>query len=775
MTISNGTLEGDNTGIEMRSGTLNISGGKISGGMGTPSSRANDNGSTTFNAAVAVAQHTTKHPITVNITGGTLTGGAAFYESDPNGIYDADSSVQKPVVSITGGSFGGQLYSADCQNFISGGFFTENPDEYAAADKAAVASGRSDVSITGGSFGGQLYSADCQNFISGGFFTENPDEYAAADKAAVASGRSDYPWTVAEATESIVEPAVGEPKIDIPNTIAPADRDAVEAAAKEINVQGLAAYASTAAQQSNVDEAVAEKALKDENIAGNETYVYAQAYLQITPKSYTAPKPDGSTPASLTMDITPMFRLVASTTDDPTAITVKTDEGVTNANAVVIPNTKPKKLDVKGTVHMIVPMPSGFIKEPAPQNIFVQHKSYEYTAAIRKTAQDQFVAEFDNPHGFSAFTFTLNATSEAMLNHIGYASLEKAIADAKNNETVIVMKDGLSASMSGDSRTITVQNGTDSPITVSVNGKDYTLEKKGNKDDSVEITYTHPSSSGGGSSTTSYAVTVDKAANGTVSASAKYASKGRTVTLTVSPDKGCELDDLTVTDKNGKEVKLTDKGSGKFTFEMPASKVTVKAVFVKNDGKPEQVCGFEDVKTNDWFSEEVEYVVDKGMMNGISDTRFAPNATTTRGMIVTILYRLEGSPNLDNENLGYPYADVNANAYYGDAVYWARLNGIVNGYTTEKFGPSDAITREQMAAILYRYAQYKGYDVSKTTKLDEYKDGAEVSAYATAAMQWANAEGLITGKTSITLVPKGSATRAEVATILMRFCENIVK
>lgn len=149
--------------------------------------------------------------------------------------------------------------------------------------------------------------------------------------------------------------------------------------------------------------------------------------------------------------------------------------------------------------------------------------------------------------------------------------------------------------------------------------------------------------------------------------------------------------------------------------------------------------------------------------------------TTTRGMIVTILYRLEGSPDLSNENLGYPYADVDANAYYADAVYWARQNGIVSGMSAEQFAPNNAITREQMAAILYRYAQFKGYDVSAKADLSVYTDAAQVSTYATDAMAWANGAQLITGTSQATLTPAGNATRAQVATILMRFCENIAK
>ena len=172
----------------------------------------------------------------------------------------------------------------------------------------------------------------------------------------------------------------------------------------------------------------------------------------------------------------------------------------------------------------------------------------------------------------------------------------------------------------------------------------------------------------------------------------------------------------------------------------------------------------------------MEYVSPNGMMNGTSSNRFSPNDSTNRAMIATILYRLEGEPDISRENLGYPFADVDADAYYGMPVYWARLNGLVNGVSSTQFAPNDAITREQLAAILYRYAEYKGYDTSTGgMSLATYTDAGRISSYALTAMRWANSEGLITGKTSTTLDPKGTATRAEVATILMRFCEDVVK
>ena len=165
----------------------------------------------------------------------------------------------------------------------------------------------------------------------------------------------------------------------------------------------------------------------------------------------------------------------------------------------------------------------------------------------------------------------------------------------------------------------------------------------------------------------------------------------------------------------------------------------------------------------------MQYVYENGMMNGTSATQFSPDATTTRAMIVTMLHRLENEPAAQASS----FTDVAAGSYYADAVAWAAANGIVNGVSETSFAPDDSITREQMAAILYRYASYKGYDVTASGSLNAYTDAAQVSSYAAAAMQWANGEGLITGVTGTTLDPQGSATRAQVATILMRFCENI--
>lgn len=284
----------------------------------------------------------------------------------------------------------------------------------------------------------------------------------------------------------------------------------------------------------------------------------------------------------------------------------------------------------------------------------------------------------------------------------------------------------------------------------------------------------HPEA-GSTSSSNRYEITKpSKVENGLIKVSDSKAEKGDTVTITVTPDEGYELDKLAVYDEDGDKIDLKDKGDGKFTFEMPKGDVEIEVSFALIEDETVK-ADFADVAADAWYADAVQYVYENGMMSGTSETTFSPDLTTTRGMIVTILYRLEGSPDLSNENLGYPYADVDANAYYADAVYWARQNGIVSGMSAEQFAPNNAITREQMAAILYRYAQFKGYDVSAKADLSVYTDAAQVSTYATDAMAWANGAQLIAGTSQATLTPAGNATRAQVATILMRFCENIAK
>ena len=281
----------------------------------------------------------------------------------------------------------------------------------------------------------------------------------------------------------------------------------------------------------------------------------------------------------------------------------------------------------------------------------------------------------------------------------------------------------------------------------------------------AEWDYNGSSSSSG---STRYTVSVEDTDNGSVEVSPTRASKGSTVTVTVKPDEGYELDELTVTDKNGDSVKLTDKGDGKYTFKMPASKVTVEAVFTaaKVEGLP-----FTDVTSGDWFYDAVAYVYDKGMMEGTTDTTFAPTMNLTRSMIAQVLYNLEERPEAPG---AAGFTDVAAGAWYADAVNWAAARGIVKGYDTGAFGPEDSVTREQLAAILYRYAQAKGYDTTQGgMAVREFSDSASISDWAQEAMAWAVNAQVLSGKGNGVLDPQGTATRAEVAQMLMNFGEHV--
>ena len=265
-------------------------------------------------------------------------------------------------------------------------------------------------------------------------------------------------------------------------------------------------------------------------------------------------------------------------------------------------------------------------------------------------------------------------------------------------------------------------------------------------EDAIAGLVARPSSS---SSKPSYSVTAPGTAeNGSVTVSPKNATKGSTVTVTVKPDDGYQLDKLTVADAKGGTISVTDKGNGKYTFTMPASKVTVTPIFVKIAQQPTGKT-FSDVEKSDWFADAVAYVTEKGLMNGTGSDTFSPNASTTRGMLMTVLARYAGTDTTG----GAPW--------YQKGMEWAKANSVSDGTN-----PEVNITREQLVTMLYRYAGSPATNGS----LDNFSDAASVSSYAVNAMQWAVANGIVNGSNG-KLNPQNNATRAEVAAILMRFCE----
>ena len=385
----------------------------------------------------------------------------------------------------------------------------------------------------------------------------------------------------------------------------------------------------------------------------------------------------------------------------------------------------------------------------------------------------------DNSSGFKASNYTLKLNSTPVKFEIKKAdapTLPDISVSQKYNVTAEQSKDIGTAGMPGDAGALTYRADSSSVITTgtatvsnftvdSTTGMvKYTITggaagavinlpvviESTNYADAtahVVITLTRPSYSGG----TSYAITVEKAENGTVSADRGSASKGSTVTITVKPDKGYELDALKVLDKNGDKVKLTEK-NGKYTFTMPAGKVTVKGSFV------EEVL-FDDVKVGDYFYEAVKWAVKKDITNGVGNDLFAPNQPCTRGQIVTFLWRAAGSPEAKAMSA---FSDVADSAYYAKAVAWAVENGITGGTGNGKFSPDATCTRAQAVTFLYRAA-----GSPKVSGSAEFGDVA-TNAYYADAVAWAAKNG-ITGGIGGGLFGSGNdCTRAQIVTFLYR-------
>ena len=281
-------------------------------------------------------------------------------------------------------------------------------------------------------------------------------------------------------------------------------------------------------------------------------------------------------------------------------------------------------------------------------------------------------------------------------------------------------------------------------------------------EDAIAALVKKPSSGGGPSSGVffpSYPVTIpDKTENGTVTVSTKNATSGSTVTITVKPDDGFKLDELTVIDKNGNELKLTDKGNGKYTFTMPASKVEINAAFVKEV----EISPFNDVSTSAYYYEAVKWAQEKGITGGIGNGLFGPNQPCTRAQIVTFLWRAAGSPVV---NYAMNMSDVPEGSYYAEAVRWALSEGIATGTTGNTFSPDSECTRAQAVAFLFRYAASEAVTLQEL--VSGFSDADSVPGYALPAMNWALAEEIVQGNGS-KLMPNDSCTRAQIVTFLFR-------
>lgn len=678
----------------------------------------------------------------LTINDGKFSGGINTIKNDDNA-----------TLTINNGEFS-NVTQAVVQNnniaTINGGTF--DADGYHALENWKYNSNYNagNLTVTNGKFAGSIATNAAVSLkISGGLYTENPSKYLAASvkdgyKYAAVKHASPYLFEVKEILNENVEviPNVGAAKAKSAEGVVDKDDVAkVDAAAKVVAAPKISEAAAVVADKVDADQ-YTEKAT---NITKADR-VEVRAYLEVTPKEYSAD--------SYKLNITPKYDIVVVGTDN--------QEQKFTGDTLPVSNETP----------VSVQLPDGFVTNT--DSLYVQHKGHEYNADVSVNTvkvdgvdKNIYTAKFNNPDGFSDFTITKTTQSVAVIGNNKYTTLQNAIDAAQTGATIVLQKDCTEkVTVAGKSLTINRNGKTFDEANVTV-GSNCTKEVK---NDTIVVTYTKPSSGGSSSGKTTYKVTTSAVNNGGVNASPSSAEKGATITITLSPDKGYKLDKLTVTDGSGKSVSTVKKSDTVYTFTMPASAVKVGVSYVKATETPSKTK-FNDVSANDWFASAVDYVTGKGMMNGTADNTFSPKANTTRGMVVTVLYRLENQPSTSAAS----FTDVASGAYYANAVAWANANGIVSGYGSGKFGPNDKVTREQLAAILYRYAQYKKYDVSvgEDTNILSYNDAQSISSYAIPAIQWACGAGVVTGKSGSKLDPKGNATRAEVAAMLMRFCENV--
>ena len=478
-------------------------------------------------------------------------------------------------------------------------------------------------------------------------------------------------------------------------------------------------------------------------------------------------------------------------------VTVTFDESYTGTiNGRIVydsPNASTHKLYIKGNgTFGVIEYSSKETEEAAKNGIevtsgnFAQPVNEDYLA-------DEVKAKLES-----------NSNTEAPFSY--YTSLEDALKAAQPGDKVTEVNP--TPDEAQYAITLKYNDGTtpDSVYTVSENTaitlptpsrSHYSFEGWYNGNNLVESPYTvtenveltakwHRTSSGGGSSHRydGY-ITVIDSKNGDVSVSDTWADEDDKITLTITPDKGYEVDKIEIVDDEGDKIdakKVEDKDN-KYTFRMANCDVTVTVTF-KEEGKTTEDTdkeedkdnettentdlNFTDVSSSDWFFKGVEYVVDKGIMSGVSENQFDPSGKLTRAMLVQMLYNMESRPACDAENA---FIDVPVGQWYTDAVIWANDAKIVSGMGEGLFAPNMEITREQMVAMLYNYAKYKGYDVTASADLSTFADNASVSAWAQPAMQWAVAEGYISGMGDNQLAPQGTATRAEIASVIMRFME----
>ena len=671
--ISGGTLNG---GISLRMGQVNISGGTINattGSIDSPTEYYHYSGNAwlpdalyVFNGTYTSESELYRNSLKLNITGGTFN--CANDQGSAVAIYDLGKVGQSSTVTISG----------DAR-------FSTNATDRSAYQVLSLEDIGVDSPESG--YGTAGLVGNVSTSITSGYFTSDPSEYVAKGKVAVESDEPGYNYMVTDAnTEAPAEVVTAEPDANVSDSITEeADKEAAGAiqSALDANVvsgDGLTAAANTVAKNNTVttNPEVLKQLNKvlpngSEEATADNTTIVIQPYMDISIDAVNMAA------KTVTLDITPMYRTVATTADldSDGKIVLEKGEGEGEVNAVQIGDPRP--LEINKPVTITLTLPANFAT--SNETLYIQHikdggRTYYYTGTV-----DSKNLTFTNPNGFSTFTVSTTNGAVAEVEGIGYANFQDAVDAVENGGTIEVLKSG-----------------------------DYSVS--GNK--TFSITYE-----------TGIAVTL-KAATGYV---------------------------------------LTQEGKNTYTIAYAGG---------GTPSEPEEpTWPFTDVtEGDDWFYDAVAYVYENGIMAGTGETTFAPYMELDRAMAAQLFYNLEGKPAVTGDST---FTDVTSGHWAVDAITWAAQNDIVAGIGGGLYDPDSNVTREQFAVMLYKYAKYKGYDLTATGDLTQFPDAGSISSWAETALSWANGKGLINGHENGTIDPKGSTIRAQAASIMANFDQNVAK
>ena len=870
-----GTLSGINFGIEIRAGKLNVEDtAKISATGNFSDPVPNGNGSTVTGAAIAVSQHTTNLPIDVNIKGGEIsetgTNGHALYEIDTVENEAAENVAKDVSITVSGGSFNGNVYSTNNKLSITGGAFTDiaNAVKYAAdgaiiklADDVTRNSGMIEVRkpltvdlnthklTSPGGFdiyadltvkNGQMETVNWAAWVQNGAkLVVDKDVMikatsTAADKGGIAIQHNGSAVTI----YGSVEAAGGNTVSGIGNKEDGGVTINIEdgAVIKNTNEGGLGIYYPNTAElnikggtitgatgvyvksgKTTITGGVINGtgAKKDYEYYGNGAVTTGDAFV-VDKCNYPGGDPtveikggyfnsanaasvgsyvgNGATglvtgfvtggyftsdPSAykaegkfvVASDKAGYSYMISGTAptkaevivNDKTAVTVPTNENLTNEDKSAIQT----KTNIDGVAEAVAGSKDAIVKKAG-----VDASKVDATKLIEvEVAVDVAVSDVQkNAEGTAISTITFTAKPTATVKVDGTEKGTVPVSNDMLNNKPITVKLPLPAGFTPKQILHKFTGGGyEYFINESVGGMRgagrfkiedncavFTIYGFSTFELSGTVTYVEPSYSSGSSYDPTYSITVDKSKNGAVTVSPKSASKGDRVTVTVKPDSGYVLETLTVTDKNGNELTLKDKGDGKYTFTMPAGKVEVKATFMEDNS---MLNFFYDVPNNAYFYEAVKWAVKNGITDGVGNNLFAPEQPCTRAQIVTFLWRAAGSPEPKGAASGM--TDVVSGGYYEKAVAWAIENGITTGTTTTTFSPDVTCTRAQAVTFLARALK------AKAASAAEFSD-VPTGSYFADAVAWAAANGVTEGIGGGLFGSDNDCTRGQIVTFLYR-------